>query len=539
MLRTSWTSASPIAGLVAASILIPLVLGIAALAPATATAAPARFTYEVCDSALPGGGTPGVRFVANPGSPFSGINNCASPGGSIAIQETANGEQELAWWVVPVAATPGGFVESMAISAEACDLGPQNDHTWVYEHEPNWPANNCSESQRLFHLRSAPSAYFPNSEFDIFMNCDIGPCAPGPTILAHYIAATEVDPNAPTVSAPSGSLLAGGPIRGHQTIAAKLSDKGGGLAEAAVFVNGVLAGQAKTETCSVVSVHNPSVIGQVATSTSPCPKEDSFEWTLDTESYPFHDGSNSVAVCGFDFSTLDSPNRGCSAPQLVNVDNSCTPAAVNGGELLSAQFAASHEDTVTVGFGKGAEISGRLETNAGDPVPGAALCIKMATIGVDPSAQTVASVVTGAEGTYEYKVDPGPDRRIVIGYRYDSRQVARDVRYYAHVAPTLKSSPPVLRNGESVHLWGRLPGPRAGRRVVVMQANAPGSRRWITFRRATSNAKGAFRSDYRFTSTTRRTRYRFRALVPSQAGYPWVQGHSKPVSVLVTPARGR
>jgi hypothetical protein len=70
--------------------------------------------------------------------------------------------------------------------------------------------------------------------------------------------------------------------------------------------------------------------------------------------------------------------------------------------------------------------------------------------------------------------------------------------------------------------------------VVVLQANAPGSRRWITFRKATTDTNGAFRSSYRFTSTTRPTRYRFRALVPSQAGYPWVEGESDPVSVLVT-----
>src|SRR5262249_23754300 len=117
------------------------------------------------------------------------------------------------------------------------------------------------------------------------------------------------------------------------------------------------------------------------------------------------------------------------------------------------------------------------------------------------------------------------------------KQVAREVRYYAHVRPSLRSSPPVLRNGETVHLWGRLPGPRPGRRVVVMQANSPGSTRWITYKRASSDAKGALRSSYRFTSTRRRTAYRFRALVPGQAGYPWVQGHSAPVRVLVTPGR--
>ena len=125
------------------------------------------------------------------------------------------------------------------------------------------------------------------------MNCDgrVGGCPPGLTILAHYIAATEVDPSPRPSRRPSGSLLAGGPIRGHQTIAAKLADKGGGLAEAAVLVNGVIAGKAKTESCSVVAVHNPSVIGTGRDLDLALPEEDSLEWTLDTESYPFRDGS--------------------------------------------------------------------------------------------------------------------------------------------------------------------------------------------------------------------------------------------------------
>jgi hypothetical protein len=71
--------------------------------------------------------------------------------------------------------------------------------------------------------------------------------------------------------------------------------------------------------------------------------------------------------------------------------------------------------------------------------------------------------------------------------------------------------------------------------VVVLQANVLGSKRWITFRKATSGHKGVFKANYRFTSTTRATSYRFRAVVPTQAGYPWAQGHSKPLVVRVAP----
>ena len=140
---------------------------------------------------------------------------------------------------------------------------------------------------------------------------------------------------------------------------------------------------------------------------------------------------------------------------------------------------------------------------------------------------------TDAQGAYRYGVAPGPNRRIAVGYRHDSRQLSREVRFYSPVRPSLRLSPSVLENGQSVHLWGRLPGPGAEQRVAVIQANAPGSKRWITFRRAVTSASGAFRANYRFSATTHRTRYRFRAVVPAQAGYPWLEGTSRAARVLV------
>ncbi len=180
-------------------------------------------------------------------------------------------------------------------------------------------------------------------------------------------------------------------------------------------------------------------------------------------------------------------------------------------------------------------MTGSLRTDAGDPVRGATLCVKMATLGIDSSPSNVGTVETDASGHYAYSVPPGPNREVEIGYRHDSRQIVRDVRYYAHAKPSLRLAPAALHNGQRVHLWGNLPGPRPGRRVVIIQANAPGSSRWITFRKATTNQRGAFSTSYHFTSTTRKTRYRFRALVPRQAGYPWVEGTSKPARVLVRP----
>jgi hypothetical protein len=68
--------------------------------------------------------------------------------------------------------------------------------------------------------------------------------------------------------------------------------------------------------------------------------------------------------------------------------------------------------------------------------------------------------------------------------------------------------------------------------VVVLQAWA-GSERWLTFRQATTDGRGHFRASYRISRTPYDYTYWFRALVPRQAGYPWLKGSSLPVSVEV------
>jgi hypothetical protein len=498
---------------------------------AGAAAPPARFVYELCDPALPGGSVPAASFHKNPTASYEPWQNCASPGGWIGIRETGAISTEFSYLELAVPETPGGFVEAETISALGY-LPGANSASHVYEDGFPGPA---PESQRIFHVRSERDLFWSNGGgFNITMSCSAS-CGAGGYIGARYIAVTEVDPNAPTVSAVKGSLLGAGVIRGHQQLEAEAQDKGGGLSGLSVLANGLPAAPTQNGTCSVAQVANQSVYGTVAASPTPCPARLKGSWTLDTQVYPFHDGANSVQVCATDFATLGNPNTSCSAPASVNVDNSCTPSEVAGGEALSAQFARSNTETITVGYGKAAEVTGELHDNAGDPISGATICVKSQTLGLQATPKPLSTVTTDAEGRFAYAVPAGPNRELLIGYRHDSAQIARSVRYYAHARASLHANPPALGNGKRVRLWGKLPRPGAGRRVVILQANVLGSKRWITFRRATTNADGEFQTGYHFTATTRLTTYRFRAVVPRQDHYPFVEGHSKPVEVLVHP----
>ena len=496
----------------------------------------ARFVYESCDPALPGANPP-VFSSTHVDAPFTPVQDCGPGNGWLGLYESAAAATgDWAALEVAVPPTPGGFVESETVTAIAA-LPEANAGSHVLAE--GFPGPNY-ENVRTFPIRStpAPSPSGDAGNFQIVLDCNTT-CSPAASVGVRDIAATEVDVSAPRLGAVTGSLLAGGVVRGHQTLEASASDEGGGLTSLAVLVNGTAAAPAKSGACALANVSNASVVGTVALSPSPCPGSLAASWTLDTAAAPFHQGTNSVSVCATDLATLGSANTSCSAPATVEVDDSCTESPVANGQSIEADFVRSGGEKITVARGKGAQITGTLVGGGGVPIGGATICLKSATLGSGQAAQPVGWVRTDPSGHFSYALPAGPDREVIVGYRHDSFEVDLPLRYLAHAGPSLKANPRRLRDGGRVRLHGRLPGPAAGGRVVVLQAGVVGSRRWITFRRSTTDRHGRFAARYRFHSTTRKTRYRFRAVVPRQRDYPYLEGHSRPVSVLVRPRRPR
>jgi hypothetical protein len=503
-----------------------------ALAAPGAQAAPSRFAYELCDPSLSPSGATAFQVVSDPIPQIAPFQTCSEPGGSVGLQQTGRSMAGEGRIQVLVPETPGGFVESETLTAYAERLGVSAEDGFVFE--PTWPADGAGDSRRSFQVHGEPGAIGNSGDFTIALACRLSArCLGGATVGARYITATEVDPNPPTLTAVTGPLLAPGTLRGHQELSTEVADVGGGVASVEVLVNRVPAGPPSSPACSVAEVANSSYTGVAARSPSPCPSSAKASWNLDTATAPFTEGTNTVQVCASDFSTSGEPNRTCSTPQSVVVDNSCTESPVGGGANLTAHFAESKGAQVTVRYGTAAQVTGTVTDGGGNPVGGAAVCVQIATEGSAGSPAPAGTVTTGADGRFVYAVPPGPNRTVVIGYRRDNFELTRSMDYRAHVRPSLKAGPRKLHNGERVRLQGKLPGPGAAGRVVVLQAGVPGSRRWITFRKATTGARGRFKARYHFTSTTRRITYRFRALVPRQAGYPWNQGASRPAKVTV------
>ncbi len=80
-----------------------------------------------------------------------------------------------------------------------------------------------------------------------------------------------------------------------------------------------------------------------------------------------------------------------------------------------------------------------------------------------------------------------------------------------------------VRARDRLSFSGLLPGPYCADRIVKVQARL-GKHRWQVFRTDRSDASCAFSARYRLRSTANAKRYRFRALVPQAAGYPYQRG---------------
>ena len=148
---------------------------------------------------------------------------------------------------------------------------------------------------------------------------------------------------------------------------------------------------------------------------------------------------------------------------------------------------------------------------------------------------TSAIVRTDRRGRFSYLARGLRSR--VLRFRYaGSRRIraqTRDVVLDVPASSSIRPSDRALLVGDAVTFTGRLrtkPIPRGGK---LMEVQAFFRSRWRTFSTVRSDARGRWRFSYRFGGTTGLIRYRFRVLIPTEAGYPFATGASRTVFVTV------
>jgi 5-hydroxyisourate hydrolase-like protein (transthyretin family) len=329
------------------------------------------------------------------------------------------------------------------------------------------------------------------------------------------------DFSAPHIAA-SGSLLSGGVVRGVQGLVATITDAGGGARSVKVYVNGIES--RGVDFC-------PPNYGSGYIALKPCPSSSTQQLAIDTQKDPgWTNGPNDVMICSFDVSGNGSSP---CVRRTVQVDNSCpgsggTAAAELeagadvGGQVKPRALVTSKVQPV---------IRGSLRDGAANPVAGATVCVYETLDLPDASRQLVSTVTTQDNGRFATRLAEGPSRRLDLVYRYNNRVVAGRVQLDSRVVPTLQIPRKNLENGEAALFRGSVPGPNADGRAIAMQARV--GRKWRTFKQLRTDEDGRFRGKYRFTQTTGRVLYVFRALVKRQGGYPYEPGSSQKRKLVV------
>ncbi len=187
-------------------------------------------------------------------------------------------------------------------------------------------------------------------------------------------------------------------------------------------------------------------------------------------------------------------------------------------------------------YGDRVRVEGRLLTRDGAPVAGATVQI-LARTDSGPEQQ-VAVVATDQSGNYAFETTASASQTLRFAYAGSAQTLpsASEVGLVTTARSTMRRVPRRLLNGQSVHFSGQVrsvPVPAAGK-LVEMQVVLSG--RWQTFRTVRTDPEGAWRVDYRFRRSCGRVRFRFRARLPAEAGYPFATGRTSPVPVVV---RGR
>ncbi len=190
---------------------------------------------------------------------------------------------------------------------------------------------------------------------------------------------------------------------------------------------------------------------------------------------------------------------------------------------------------VDVALGRRITLRGRL-TVRGKPIKHQPLEVWQRLSVADAAWQRIGTVQTSKWGRFRYKTAKGPAR--ALRFRYPGTAHVRGdngtVRLRVQADSTLSVSRRRVINGEYVTFSGQLAGGRRPSGGVLVELQVRSRGKWRTFAQPRADsAAGAWTYQYRFETVRAGARFRFRARIRRQAGYPFATGHSRTIGVSV------
>ena len=332
-----------------------------------------------------------------------------------------------------------------------------------------------------------------------------------PQVAARIYRAAIVlrDDSAPSfLSPPAGSLTSGAALSGAQNISFSAEDKGGGIQNAVLEVDGT---PMDTRDFGCAYTHNV-----------PCKLADGGTLSLDTSRLA--DGQHTARVLVSDATRTNTTASPPFTFTTANTPTSCAPEA-------SPTFALPGSRTIA--YGGKFTLRGTL---GGVPAGTSILVNSQVDRPGAPAKFGRTPLTVDATGRFAYRVPTGPSRTLRFALRVPGSLTyacSAPVKVNVKASVTLKSSPRTIRSGGRVRFTGKLSGgyvPKGGK-VIELQAHERG--RWRSITTLRTNAHGAFSYRYRFSFRAAGTTFPVRVRVRHEGTYPFALGYSKSVRVRV------
>ncbi len=230
---------------------------------------------------------------------------------------------------------------------------------------------------------------------------------------------------------------------------------------------------------------------------------------------------------------LEDAEGNVGAPATAPLSYSCVHSDASGGLTLTSGLGSDAASQEIVQQGAGSLLRGALHGGSGG-VANAPLCV-FSRVVTDSERDFLGIAVTSSDGGYQFAIQSGASRNLSVVYRPDHRELSADATLETVVHPTFNVRKKVVRNKHFASFSGYIPGPNNDQVVIVLQVRR--GKGWLAFRRYRTREGGKFTVGYRFNRTNWPTKYVMRAQVRSTVGYPYLQGNSKRLTLIVLPAR--
>jgi hypothetical protein len=233
---------------------------------------------------------------------------------------------------------------------------------------------------------------------------------------------------------------------------------------------------------------------------------------------------------------LEDAEGNVGVPATAPLSYECVRSDISGGTGVTSGLGENGVAEEVVHQGHGSTIRGRLTGAGGGGVADAPLCVFSRVITKD-SRDFLGVAVTGSDGGYQFAIPAGASREVGVAYRSGSREVASQATLQTIVHPAFKVYKKIVRNKSKARFHGSIPGPDNNNVVVVLQVKR--GKGWLAFRRYRTREGGKFTVPYKFNKTNVATKYRMRVQVRNQSGYPYLQGNSRRLTLIVLPKSAR